>query len=202
MGFISWRHDPNDPEEPVWQECCPDWESWHVPSQYKQHRKTYSRHHCANMAWEESKYNARLEALCSIMTVRPSQMLQVLSDMNEVSPPWNCSEPTPTCLLCPKSIWILYISRKRLEFAAAKHLRKGFLTGRQLEDLPGSLTQRLPSDCVGFFRRAARGDVRIMTVGKKQKLGVGILGAAAIARKNVKAIGKTTNGIGQSAGLN
>lgn len=32
---------------------------------------------------------------------------------------------------------------------------------------------------------------------KKQQLGVGILGAAAIARKNVKAIGKTTNGIGR-----
>ena len=31
----------------------------------------------------------------------------------------------------------------------------------------------------------------------KQQLGIGILGAAAIARKNVKAIGKTTNGIGR-----
>ena len=32
--------------------------------------------------------------------------------------------------------------------------------------------------------------------GKGKKLGIGILGAAAIARKNVKAIGKTTNGMG------
>ena len=36
---------------------------------------------------------------------------------------------------------------------------------------------------------------------KKQKLGIGILGAAAIARKNVKAIGRTTNGIGEFAGV-
>ena len=32
--------------------------------------------------------------------------------------------------------------------------------------------------------------------GHGKKLGIGVLGAAAIARKNVKAIGKTTNGLG------
>ena len=32
----------------------------------------------------------------------------------------------------------------------------------------------------------------------EKKLGVGILGAAAIARKNVKAISKATNGVGKS----
>ena len=36
---------------------------------------------------------------------------------------------------------------------------------------------------------------------RKEKLGIGILGAASIARKNVKAIGRTTDGIGEFCGL-
>jgi hypothetical protein len=43
-------------------------------------------------------------------------------------------------------------------------------------------------------RYADRG-TKIMA-GKDRRLGVGILGAASIARKNVKAIGKTKNGLG------
>jgi len=35
----------------------------------------------------------------------------------------------------------------------------------------------------------------VSMAGKDRRLGVGILGAASIARKNVKAIGKTTNGL-------